>query len=102
MVESVDTTATHWVKEKVSFRAAYGNERVIAYLFLPKNSRPPYQTVVYFPGAGAIQAATSSDMLPTAAIDFLLLSGRAVLYPIYKGRLTSAIVAGPLPSTGLR
>ncbi|HUE88608.1 MAG TPA: protein kinase [Vicinamibacterales bacterium] len=84
MVESVDTTAAHWVKEKVSFRAAYSNERVTAYLFLPKNGRPPYQTVVYFPGADAIQSG-SSDTLPTASIDFLVLGGRAVLFPIYKG-----------------
>jgi eukaryotic-like serine/threonine-protein kinase len=84
LVESIDTTPAHWVKEKVSFRAAYGNERVTAYLFLPRNGRPPYQTVVYFPGADAIRPG-SSDTLPTASIDFLIRSGRAVLYPIYKG-----------------
>ena len=84
LVESVDTSAAHWVKEKVSFRATYGNERVTAYLFVPKKGRPPYQTVVYFPGADTIQEA-SSDTLPTTSIDFLVLSGRAVLYPIYKG-----------------
>jgi eukaryotic-like serine/threonine-protein kinase len=43
--------------EKVSFDAAYGKERVTAYLFLPKNSSPPFQTIVYFPGSYAIYNA---------------------------------------------
>ncbi len=34
-VESVDNTG-EWKREKISFAAAYGNERVLAYLFLPK------------------------------------------------------------------
>ena len=40
-----------WIQEKVTFAAAYGNERVIAYLFLPRNSRPPFQTVIFYPGS---------------------------------------------------
>jgi hypothetical protein len=31
--------APHWRRENVSFQAAYGNERVIAHLYLPKNVR---------------------------------------------------------------
>ncbi len=58
-VESIDRSAEQWVKEKVSFAAAYDRERVPAYLFLPRNTRPPYQTVVYFPGAGATVSLTS-------------------------------------------
>lgn len=42
----------HWSVEKVSFAAAYGNERVPAWLFLPKNAHPPHQTVVFVPGFG--------------------------------------------------
>ena len=41
-----------------AFDAAYGNERMSAYLFLPKKAKPPYQTVLYFPGAGAIYTRT--------------------------------------------
>src|SRR5207342_3326168 len=43
-----------WTREKISFDAAYGNERMIAYLFVPKNVKPPYQPVVYFPGSNVI------------------------------------------------
>ena len=36
--------------ERVSFAAAYDGERVLANILLPKNVRPPYQAVVWFPG----------------------------------------------------
>ncbi len=77
-----ETEATEdWTREKVSFNAAYGGERVIAYLFLPKNAAPPYQTVVYFPGSGAISADKFSL---SAYADFIPKSGRALMAPIYK------------------
>jgi len=82
-VESSDTTE-EWIKQKVTFNAAYGDERVTAYLFLPRAGKPPYQTVVYFPGSNAI-LGRSSETLPMSVIDFVIMSGRAVLYPVYKG-----------------
>ena len=74
-----------WVKEKISFRAAYGNERITAYLFLPKSVKPPYQTVVYFPNAPAVTTPSSETLVNMGIIDFLMISGRAVMYPVYKG-----------------
>ena len=82
-VESSDTTE-EWVKQKITFNAAYGNERVTAFLFLPRVGNPPYQTVVYFPGSNAILDRSSVN-LQMGVIDFVITSGRAVLYPIYKG-----------------
>jgi dienelactone hydrolase len=74
-----------WTMETVSFDAGYASERVLAYLFLPRNVRPPFQTVVYFPGGPARQ--TKSD--PVQAIkpyaDSVPRSGRALLYPVFKG-----------------
>ncbi len=55
-IESVDDSSPYWTKERVTFSAAYGDERVIALLYRPKQTAPPYQTVVYFPGAGALRA----------------------------------------------
>ena len=52
-VEETQTTE-EWTREKVSFDAAYGGERVVAHVFLPKGVRPPYQTVVVFPPSNAI------------------------------------------------
>jgi eukaryotic-like serine/threonine-protein kinase len=73
-------------KEKVSFDAAYGSERVIAYLFLPRNAQPPYQTVIYFPGSSVIQMRSASELQP-ALNGAVVKSGRAFVFPIYKGTL---------------
>ena len=74
-----------WKCEKITFAAAYGNERVMAYLFLPKRSRPPFQTVMYFPGSGAIHLRSSATIPEYRFIDFVIKSGRAVMFPVYKG-----------------
>jgi DNA-binding winged helix-turn-helix (wHTH) protein/dienelactone hydrolase len=83
-IESVDDSSQYWRKEKVTFNAAYGNERVIALLFLPKNAKPPYATVVFFPGVSSF-FMRSSDQIATPSYEFIVRSGRAVLYPIYAG-----------------
>ncbi|MFQ5505942.1 MAG: alpha/beta hydrolase family protein, partial [Planctomycetota bacterium] len=73
-----------WRREKVTVNAAYGNERLPIHLLLPHDAKPPYQTVVYFPGSGAI-TKTSSRALSTVTFRFLVRHGRAVIYPVYKG-----------------
>jgi serine/threonine protein kinase/dienelactone hydrolase len=73
-----------WTAERITYNAAYGNERAIAYLFLPKKAKPPFQTVIFFPGSNALVLRKFS-LYTTAALDAVLKSGRAVLYPIYKG-----------------
>jgi cephalosporin-C deacetylase-like acetyl esterase len=83
-VDSVDEE-DDWKREKITFAAVYGNERVIAYLFLPKKSQPPFQTVVCFPTAGAIGRRSSATTPYRGDIDFVIKSGRAVMYPVYKG-----------------
>jgi formylglycine-generating enzyme required for sulfatase activity/dienelactone hydrolase len=82
-VDAVDESVPEWRKETVSFDAAYGGERVPAYLFLPKNVKPPYQVVVFFPSGYAI-AVPSSRYLDLRAFDFIVRSGRALLYPVYQ------------------
>jgi eukaryotic-like serine/threonine-protein kinase len=96
-VESTDDTAPHWRKETVSFDAAYPDERVPAILFLPKNASPPYQTIVLFPSAyGRLTA--SSQNLDFGIFDFIVRSGRALLYPIYKGTFERRSPALDAPS----
>jgi eukaryotic-like serine/threonine-protein kinase len=71
-------------KETITFDAAYGSERVRAYLYLPKTARAPYQTVVYFPGGDAPLLRSSRD-LRLINVDYVIRSGRAVLFPVYAG-----------------
>ena len=76
--------AASGLRQKITFNAAYGGERMLGYLFLPAGFRPPYQVVVAFPGSGAIEMRSSAD-LDLGRIDFVQKSGRAVWFPIYKG-----------------
>jgi len=93
-LESRDEGVRDWIKERVSFTAAYGGERVIAILCLPRNAEPPYQTVIYFPGVQAAFRASSADLDKDMEfqmfLSFLVKSGRAVLYPVYKGTMERA------------
>ena len=80
-----DTTATY-VRERIDMDAAYGGERLTAFLFLPTDgpAAPPYQVVVYFPGSNDIYARDYDELQPRF-LDFVLRSGRALLYPVYDG-----------------
>jgi eukaryotic-like serine/threonine-protein kinase len=82
-IESEDDSSPYWRKQRITFNASYGGERVIAYLFLPKDIAPPYQTIVYFPHGGAQSFRTVEDT-QFGLIQFLIKSGRALMFPIYK------------------
>src|SRR5262249_12369416 len=61
--------ADQWRTERVTIAAAYGRDRVPINIYLPKNSAPPYQAVVWFPGGYALGLVSSSrdlDDLPGA------------------------------------
>ena len=88
-VESRQESPGGWIREKITFDAAYGGERVLAYLFLPRDTPPPYQTVIYFPGSASTTAKSSEDLenfyeFPLF-LSFVIKNGRAALYPVYKG-----------------
>jgi formylglycine-generating enzyme required for sulfatase activity/dienelactone hydrolase len=95
-VESVEESE-FWRKERITFDAAYGNERVPAYLFLPKNTKPPYQAVIFFPGAGVRRTLSSRQLEGMNRLDFIVKSGRAVLYPIYQGTYERRLAGGITP-----
>ena len=88
-VEWRNENSRDWVEEKITFNAAYNNERMMAYLFLPKSSPPPYQTVIYFPGVGSISQKTSENLDRyweyDSRLSAIVKNGRAALYPVYKG-----------------
>ncbi len=86
-VEEVDQTPKDWIKERVSFNAAYGNERVIVNLYLPRKDTQPFQTVIFFPGSMALLEKSSKDVWyeEDNIFDFIIKNGRAVMYPVYKG-----------------
>lgn len=74
-----------WTAEKITFDAGYNNERMQAWLYLPKGFKPPYQVVLFYPGSNDIYAKTYNPLSVNGRIDFILKSGRALIRPIYKG-----------------
>ncbi len=84
-VEGVVQDTADWREEKITFDAAYNNERMTAYLFLPKKVSPPFQTVVFFPSARVLDLTDSQTLGDMKFFDYILQSGRAVLYPVYQG-----------------
>ncbi len=88
VIESKKTNENGWTLETITLNTAYDNERFTAYLFLPENSKPPYQTIIYAGGAGIFLQTTSEDIenyfeFP-AFLRFYVKSGRAVLFPVIK------------------
>jgi dipeptidyl aminopeptidase/acylaminoacyl peptidase len=76
-------------------RAAYGDERLPIHLYLPKNVEPPYQAVVYFPPSSA-RFLTDGTHPTFPFASFIPQSGRALVYPIYKGTYDRQVdVSGP-------
>ena len=93
--ESTDDHPEHWRHEIVSVRAAYGDERLPIHLYLPKNVEPPYQAVVYFPPSSA-RFLTDGTHPTFPFASFIPQSGRALVYPIYKGTYDRQVdVSGP-------
>jgi serine/threonine protein kinase/dienelactone hydrolase len=86
VIEERDESPEDWMIEKVSFTAAYGGERMIAYLYLPKKVETPFQTLVFFPGRYAVWEKDQKQSGETKwFLEYILKSGRAVMYPVYKG-----------------
>ena len=87
-VETPRKSSGDWIQERISFDAAYGGERITAYLFLPRHSLPPYQAVI-FVGGGFEFERSSRDIenhyIFSMFLSFILKNGRAVLFPVYKG-----------------
>jgi len=84
VIEERDNSPDDYIRERITFNAAYDDERVTAYLYLPKNSEPPFQTWLFFPGSYALSASEFDDD-GIWFFDFLIKNGCAVIYPVYKG-----------------
>jgi eukaryotic-like serine/threonine-protein kinase len=94
--ESMDDSKPYFRRETVTFRAAYGNDRVVAHLYTPTNTRPPYQTTLFVPSGNTFFFG-SIDTLPDP-FEFLVRAGRAVLVVAVQGTLErgpSPLIVGP-------
>ena len=89
IMQETEKRSSYWIHQKISFSAAYDNERMIIHFFMPRNARPPYQTVIYFPSAASTWIHSSDDIEKywefTHKLEHFLKDGRAVVYPVFKG-----------------
>ncbi len=95
-LEQTEESSEGWRKETITFDAAYGQERVTAYLFLPKNVPAPYQTLVFYPHSGMFRPGSSRNP-ELYYLDFVIKSGRALMFPVYKGTFERFV---PSPDEG--
>jgi formylglycine-generating enzyme required for sulfatase activity/DNA-binding winged helix-turn-helix (wHTH) protein/dienelactone hydrolase len=95
-VESI-SDLEEWRREKVRFRAGYPNQELTAYLFLPKHRHPPYQCVVFVPGGDAFQRTSGDTIQP---LDYVLRSGRAMMYPVLWGTFDRFVSLPSDPANG--
>jgi len=98
-VEATEETDI-WLKHTIALDTGYDGDRMRVYLFLPKNALPPYQAVVFFPPAEALLLQSSRD-LSVRWGDCIIRSGRAFVYPVYKGTYERS-VSGQTGSSGER
>jgi dienelactone hydrolase len=58
---------------------------MIAYLFLPRKGKFPFQTVIYWPGEGGYNTSSLEDYETRDKFEWLARHNRAVVLPVYKG-----------------
>ena len=95
-IESRDESSDDYIVERITFDAAYDSEKMIAVLFLPKNTPPPFQTIIYFPGSQAIGRKSSKNLQDEnefkVFLSFIVKNGRAAIYPVYQGTMERAFM----------
>ncbi len=73
----------HWTRERIEFDLPYG-ERGGAYLYIPSQTEPPFDAVIYWGGSGLLVfRSVEEDFLE--AFNFIIRSGKVVAAPIFKG-----------------
>jgi len=98
VVDRVETP--DWVRVKVAYDGP-GDDRALGYLFLPLRATPPYQTLVFIPGASAFYAETAAEAAEWV-LGPLVRGGRAVFAPVLLGmreRAYGSTFTAPEPQT---
>ena len=56
-----------------------------ALIYLPRNGKSPYKTILYYPGAGTINSRSSEQVMNNLGKSrvFLIDSGYALIMPIF-------------------
>ena len=85
-LDARDSSEADWVREDVSVDAAGVSGRLPVVVFVPRRAKPPYQATVIWPASDAM-IMPSVKALPMWMVDYIVRSGRIVIYPVYEGTL---------------
>lgn len=80
LVETVETS--DWTRETVRYLALEG-DTAVAYLFLPKQAAPPFQTMVYVPSTGGFTHSVAEEV--EWLIGPNIRAGRAAFAVVFQG-----------------
>ena len=84
IVDVIETD--EWRREKIAYNGA-GGERALAYLYLPKNFRGPFQVINFMPAGDVFNRARTLPESTEANLAAHIKSGRAVFSVVLKGFL---------------
>ena len=85
-VESRDSSDADWIREDIAIDALGGRGRLPVVIFVPKHAKPPYEAAVIWPASDAF-FVHDRRLLPIWIVDFIVRSGRAVVYPVFEHTL---------------
>lgn len=74
----------NWIKQKISFDSPFG-DKIIGYLFLPKNIEKPYQCLLWNPHSGVYKYGFSADWAAEVLYAENIKYGRALFVLVPKG-----------------
>jgi dienelactone hydrolase len=74
-------------RERVSYNAAYGTERLTAYVFLPRTGKRPFQTVIHWPGSGVWDIGSIDGYGNPDLYESHPRTGRVLVFPVLLGTL---------------
>jgi dienelactone hydrolase len=99
-VVSANQNNEHYRQEIVEIDAAYSNERFGLYLFYPKKVEPPFQPILFHPGAGSMNAKSigQGNFFGLRFVKGLVSAGRVVCWPVYQGTFERNTKAVPIGS----
>lgn len=85
----LDESHDDWIREKVSIELGYNNERMDVLIFRPKNASSNIGSVIVYPPLHYFTVPPNIDDIGPGELgfDFVLKSGRALIFPAFSGSL---------------
>ena len=100
----LDNSHPLWIKERIEIDVGYNNEVMDILIFRPKNNFGPSAPVVVHPGANYYTTPPEIDDVSPGefGLDFLIKSGRTIVWPVWKGSLNRMPPRSASPQESLR